>query len=120
MTFTINHVHLKTPDPLATARFYMDNFGATMKADMPGRGVQLDLHGLQLNITTLIAAQNHEQHYGIEHLAVNTDDYPGTLAKLVANGVKLLEQLPPNPENGRRVAFLACPDGAQMELIEKK
>ena len=120
MTFTINHVHLKTPDPLATARFYMDNFGATMKADMPGRGVQLDLHGLQLNITTLIAAQNHEQHYGIEHLAVNTEDYPGTLAKLVANGVKLLEQLPPNPENGRRVAFLACPDGAQMELIEKK
>ncbi len=120
MTFTINHVHLKTPDPLATARFYMDNFGATMKADMPGRGVQLDLHGLQLNITTLIAAQNHEQQYGIEHLAVNTEDYPGTLAKLVANGVKVLEELPPNPENGRRVAFLACPDGAQMELIEKK
>lgn len=120
MNFTINHVHLKTPDPLATARFYMDNFGATMKGDMPGRGVQLDLHGLQLNITTLIAAQNHEQQYGIEHLAVNTGDYPGTLAKLVANGVKLLEELPPNPENGRRVAFLACPDGAQMELIEKK
>lgn len=120
MGFSVNHVHLKTPDPIATARFYMENFGATMKSEIPGRGVQLDLHGLQLNITTLIAVQNHEQHYGIEHLAVNTDDYPGTLAKLVANGVKLLEELPPNPENGRRVAFLACPDGAQMELIEKK
>ena len=29
-------------------------------------------------------------------------------------------QMATYPENGRRVAFLACPDGAQMELIEKK
>jgi len=78
---------------------------------------QLDLHGLQLNITTIIAAQNHQQHYGIEHIAVNTDDYPGTLAKLKANGVTILEELPPN--NGRRVCFLQAPDGAQMEVIEK-
>jgi predicted enzyme related to lactoylglutathione lyase len=116
MTFVVNHVHLKTPDPTATARFYMENFGATMKSEIPGRGVQLDLHGLQLNITTLIAAQNHEQHYGIEHIAVNTDDYAGTLAKLKANGVKILEELTPN---GRHVCFLQAPDGAQMELIEK-
>jgi predicted enzyme related to lactoylglutathione lyase len=117
MTFVVNHVHLKTPDPAATARFYMENFGATMKSEIPGRGVQLDLHGLQLNITTLIAVQNHEQHYGIEHIAINTDDYPGTLAKLKANGVKILEELPVN--NGRHVCFLQAPDGAQMELIEK-
>src|ERR1700729_2712629 len=116
MAFVVNHVHLKTPDPAATARFYMENFGATMKSEIPGRGVQLDLHGLQLNITTLIAVQNHEQHYGIEHIAVNTDDYPGTLAKLKANGVKILEEL---NNNGRHVCFLQAPDGAQMELIEK-
>jgi catechol 2,3-dioxygenase-like lactoylglutathione lyase family enzyme len=117
MSFAVNHVHLKTPDPAATARFYMENFGATMKSEIPGRGVQLDLHGLQLNITTLIAVQNHEQHYGIEHIAVNTDDYAGTLAKLKANGVRILEELPVN--NGRHVCFLQAPDGAQMELIEK-
>ena len=119
MGFTVNHVHLKTRDPAATARFYVENFGATIKSDTPGRGLQLDLHGLQLNVTTLNAAQNHEQHYGIEHLAVNTDDYPGTLAALKANGVTVLEELPPNPENGRRVCFLQAPDGAQVEVIEK-
>jgi predicted enzyme related to lactoylglutathione lyase len=117
MSFTVNHVHLKTRDPNATAKFYMDNFGATMKQEIPGRGVQLDLHGLQLNITSIIAAQNHEQHYGIEHIAVNTDDYAGTLAKLKENGVKILEELQPNPN--RRVCFLEAPDGAQMELIER-
>ena len=39
------------------------------------------------------------------------------LAKLKANGVEMLEELPPN--NGRRVCFLAATDGSQIELIEK-
>jgi hypothetical protein len=117
MGFAVQHVHLKTPDPGKTARFYIDNFGATLKGDIPGRGVRIDLHGLQLNITTLITAQNHEQHYGIEHMAVETDDYAGTLAQLRRNGVAILEELPPN--NGRHVCFVECPDGAQMEVIER-
>ena len=117
MAFALNHVHIKTRDPVATAKHYVDNYGATIKQEIPGRGVQVDLHGLQLNITTLISSQNHEQHYGIEHIALNVDDYPGTLAKLKANGVKVLEELPPN--NGRRVAFLEATDGSQVEIIEK-
>jgi catechol 2,3-dioxygenase-like lactoylglutathione lyase family enzyme len=116
MAFNLNHVHLKTRDPAATIQFYIENFGATLKAKTD-TGFNLDLHGLQLNVTDLNATQKHEQHYGIEHLAVNTDDYPGTLAKLKANGVTILEELP--REIGRRVCFLACPDGAQMEVIEK-
>ena len=95
MAFSVQHVHLKTPDPHKTAQFYVDNFGATLKGDIPGRGVRVDLHGLQLNITTLIAVQNHEQHYGIEHMAVDTDDYAGTLATLRRNGVRILEELRP-------------------------
>jgi 4-hydroxyphenylpyruvate dioxygenase-like putative hemolysin len=117
MAYGVQHVHLKTRDPKQTMQFYVDNFGATLKAEIPGRGFRLDLHGLQLNITTLIASQNHEQHYGIEHIAVDTDDYEGTLARMRRNGVKILEEMPPN--NGRRVCFVEAPDGAQMELIEK-
>ena len=33
MAFAVNHVHLKTPDPAATAKFYVENFGATIKED---------------------------------------------------------------------------------------
>ena len=28
---------------------------------------------MQLNVTTIIADQNHEQHVGIEHIAIETD-----------------------------------------------
>ncbi len=117
MTFALHHVHLKTPDPEATAQFYIANFGATIKARPPGRGINLDLHGLQLNITNINADQNHEQHYGIEHIAVQTDDFDGTMATLRANGATVLEELSPGP--GRQIAFIQCPDGAQMEVIKK-
>ena len=98
-------------------QFYVENLGATLIADRGPRGYQVNLHGLQLNITPIIDSQTREQHYGIEHIAVDTDDYAGTLAKFRANGVRVLEELPPT--NGRRVGFVEAPDGAQIEIIER-
>jgi catechol 2,3-dioxygenase-like lactoylglutathione lyase family enzyme len=117
MAISFNHVHIKTQDVAKTVDYYINNFGARKKAEVPGRGWQLDLHGTQLNITTLIAEQKHEQNYGLEHMAVVTDDYPGTLAKLRENGVAILEEL--KGGSGNRVAFVAGTDGSQMEIIEK-
>ncbi len=117
MAFGIHHVHVKTRDPKQTMQFYVDNLGATLIAEVGPRGYRVNLHGLQINITTLIDTQSREQHYGIEHIALDTDDYSATLARLRTNGVRVLEELPPN--NGRRVCFLEAPDGAQIELIEK-
>ena len=49
---------------------------------------------------------------GIEHIAVQTDDYASAIAKLRSNGAHvMLEQ----DNNGRHVAFIEAPDGAQME-----
>jgi catechol 2,3-dioxygenase-like lactoylglutathione lyase family enzyme len=117
MAFGTHHVHVKTRDPKQTMQFYVDNLGATLIADQGARGYRVNLHGLQLNITPLIDTQKREQHYGIEHIAVDTDDYTATLARLKSNGVRVLEELPPN--NGRRVCFLEAPDGVQIEVIEK-
>ncbi|MGD0104199.1 MAG: VOC family protein [Rhodopila sp.] len=117
MAIVFQHVHIKTRDVEKTVRYYIDNYGATKKAEMAGRGWQLDLHGTQLNITGIITEQNHEQHYGIEHMAVVTDDFPGTLARLRENGVAVLEEL--KGSNGNRVAFVAGTDDSQMEIIEK-
>ena len=79
--------------------------------------IQLDLHGLQLNVTTISAAQNRKQMMGIEHIALQTDDYAGAVARLKRNGAHImLEQV----SNGHHVAFIEAPDGAQMDLIEKR
>ena len=117
MSISFNHVHIKTRDVAETVKYYIDNYGATKKAEMVGRGWQLDLHGTQLNITGIITEQNHEQAYGIEHMAVTVDDYPATIAKLRENGVAILEEL--KGDKGNRVAFVAATDGSQMEIIER-
>ena len=117
MAIGVHHVHVKTRDPKQTAQFYVDNLGATLIAQVNPRSYRLNLHGLQLNITSLIDTQKREQQYGIEHIAVDTDDYAGTVARFRANGVRILEELAPT--NGRRVCFLEAPDGAQIEVIEK-
>lgn len=117
MAITVHHVHVKTRDPKQTLQFYVDNLGATLVADRGARGYQVNLHGLMLNITPIIETQTRAQQYGLEHIAVETDDYAGTLARFRANGVPVLEELPPS--NGRRVGFLQAPDGAQIEVIEK-
>jgi lactoylglutathione lyase len=119
MAFGVHHVHLKTRDPKGTMQFYVDNLGATLVGEAGAHGYRVNLHGLQLNITPILDTQKREQHYGMEHIAVDTDDYTATLARLRANGVRVLEELPPGA-NGRRVCFLEAPDGAQIEVIEKK
>ena len=116
MAIAVHHVHLKTRDPKQTMQFYVDNLGATLIAEA-GRGYRVNLHGLTLNITPLIDTQKREQHYGMEHIAVDTDDYTATLARLRTGGVRVLEELAPT--NGRRVCFLEAPDGVQIEVIEK-
>jgi catechol 2,3-dioxygenase-like lactoylglutathione lyase family enzyme len=117
MSINVHHVHVKTRDPKATMQFYIDNLGATFVAEVGTRGYRVNLHGLMLNITTIIDTQTREQHLGLEHIAVDTDDYAGTMARFRAHGVRVLEELPPT--NGRRVGFLQAPDGAQIEVIER-
>ena len=119
MGFGIHHLHVKTRDPKQTMQFYVDTLGATLIAEVGGRGYRVNLHGLTLNITSLIDTQTREQQYGLEHVAVDTDDYTAALAKFRASGVRVLEELPP-ASNGRRVCFLEAPDGVQIEVIEKK
>ncbi len=117
MSYKLNHVHLKSPDPEKTAKWYVDNLGATIVSETGGgRGFRLDLHGLPLNVTGFIDAQSHEQVYGIEHIAIDTDDMPGTVAKLKASGARILEET--SVGAGRTVCFFEGPEGVCLEVLE--
>src|SRR5262245_53348344 len=104
MAFKLNHVHLKTTDPKQTAQFYIDTVGAKLVAEIGNRGYRLDLHGLTLNVTTIVADQTRQQVYGMEHFALETDDLAGVVAKLTANGASILEEHVTG--DGRKICFL--------------
>jgi catechol 2,3-dioxygenase-like lactoylglutathione lyase family enzyme len=122
MSFKVNHLHLKTPDPHKTAQWYVDYLGAKVVSERKSPGGQpilrLDLHGVPLNVTGYIEGQRLEQHYGLEHVAVDTDDFDAQVEKIKASGAKILEErsLP----DGRRVCFFEGPDGVRLEFLEMR
>ena len=118
MTLKLNHLHLKTKDPEKTAKFYVDTLGAKIVSQNPNGGYRLDLHGLSLNVTNFLESQKREQKYGMEHIAIDTDELDVLIEKLKAQGINILEQT--LVSGGRRVCFFEGPDGVQLEFIEIK
>ena len=122
MAFKINHLHLKTPNPRKTVDFYVQYTGAKIVSERPapnGRTTfRLNLHGVELNVTDYLEEQKLEQFYGLEHVAIDTDDFAGEVAKIKAAGIKILEErtLP----DGRKVCFFEGPEGVRLEFLEWK
>jgi lactoylglutathione lyase len=119
MAFQINHVHIKSSDPRKAAEWFVEHLGAKIVAEnRNGERVtfRLDLHGLGMNVTDFIEGQKLGQHYGMEHLALDTDDVFGEVEKLKRAGVRILEerQLP----DGRHVCFFEGPEGVRLEVME--
>ncbi|RPI44349.1 MAG: VOC family protein [Betaproteobacteria bacterium] len=118
MTLKLNHLHLKTQDPDKTAKFYVDTLGAKIVSQNPNGGYRLDLHGLSLNVSRFLESQKREQKYGMEHIAIDTDELDTLIEKLKAQGIHILEQTVVS--GNRRVCFFEGPDGVQLEFIEMK
>ncbi len=118
MPFVLNHLHLKTSDPENTADFYVDTLGAKIVSRNANGGIRLDLHGLSLNVTAFLQHQQREQKLGMEHLAIDSDEYDTVVTKLKTRGARILEETVVS--GGRRACFFEGPDGVQLEFIEMK
>ena len=58
---------------------------------------------------------------GIHHIAVQVDDLEGTLARMKAAGVRLIDETPRRGAHNTRIAFVhpASTHGVLMELVEQ-
>jgi catechol 2,3-dioxygenase-like lactoylglutathione lyase family enzyme len=122
MAFKVNHLHFKTPDPRKTAKWYVDFLGAKIISERETPGGQpffrLDLHGLALNVSGFLEGQQLEQHYGMEHLAIDTDDFAAEVVKIKAGGARILEER--KGMEGRNICFFEGPEGVRLEFLEMK
>jgi len=122
MAFKVNHLHLKAPDPRKTAEFYVEYAGATIASERTGsdgrKSFRLDLHGVPLNVTDFLDEQKLEQHYGLEHVAIDTDNFAAEVAKIKAAGIKILEER--TLADGRKVCFFEGPEGVRLEFLEMR
>ena len=114
MAFTVRHFHVKTKDEKKTADWWVENFGAKIVGRTHGTGYQVELDGVTFNVTTMVDFQVREQYYGLEHLAIHTED-KSDVDKLLANGARLLEESP-IPELKLNVYFMETPEGVMLEV----
>lgn len=119
-----DHVHLRSPDPEASARFYLDVLGARDLGSAQVRGAlrrMLDLGGLTIFIEAVppaTPAPPPAPFMGLEHIGFGVSDLDAAEAHLARHGVRLLypiEQVRP----GVRIAFIEGPERVRIELIER-
>ena len=118
--FQLHHIHHEAADVDAAVAFYQDNFGAVLEERTVRNGEQwarVKLGGTLLNISDRATTQvGLERYQGIDHFALHTSDFAGTVANLKANGVHFFTE-PTSPRPGVEIAFISGPDNIKIELM---
>ena len=122
--YKCDHVHLRSLDPEAAAKFYIDMFGAKFVSRMETATafrVTVNLGGLPLFIDRVPAGTHGPlapPSLGVEHIGLVVADLDQAAAELMAKGVEFTLK-PTSPRPGTKIAFLKAPDGAQVEILER-
>lgn len=131
MSFRINHIHLKAPDPRKTAEWYVNAFrfkivGDTVRpapfgdrfirCESEDGGMAVNISGARVGET--LGPGDAMPHHGLEHFGFDTADLEADIARLTALGAELLDG--PLESGGVRIAFLRVPDDARIELIQTR
>jgi lactoylglutathione lyase len=124
--FTFDHIHLFTRNPEATAAFYERMFGAEVIRSMQQGRPRIDLKLGGANIFILDVSQDPKAsvgpahpHQGLDHFGLAVKDIDVVCADLKTKGAVFTRE-PETIRPGTRIAFLAGPEGASIELLERK
>ncbi len=123
--FTWEHIHLRSPDPAATAAWYEDKLGAEVirspQADGSTR-IDLSLSGQKVFIALAQPGKAAEApaspYLGLDHFGLTVDDLDAAVADLKAKGVQFTMD-PTTNRPGVRIAFLTAPQNVSIELIQR-
>ncbi len=129
MKYAINHVHIRSSDPHASASWYEKHFGAKIISDrevMPGTvTVSMDVGGpVRLNIssqsdgspdTRAVAELNR---LGLEHFGFDVEDLEAELDRLEKAAVRIVLPLT-EVVGGARLAYIEGPDDVLIELVQR-
>ena len=118
-TFTHDHVHLRSPDPEATAQYYERMFGAeVLRTTQQGKPrVDLDLCGLKVWDGKTGAAPT-SPYLGLDHIGLTVGNIDAAVAELKAKGAEFTME-PTTIRPNVRIAFLRGPQSVSIELIDR-
>jgi lactoylglutathione lyase len=123
--FTWDHIHLRSPNPEATAAFYERMFGAEVIRTMQQGKPRIDLKVGGVNVFILPVVPGDKTnppptspYQGLDHFGLSVTGIDAVVADLKAKGAEFTME-PNNIRPGIRIAFLRGPDGVSIELLER-
>jgi lactoylglutathione lyase len=126
-TFTWEHIHLRSPDPEATAQWYATMLGAeVVRTPQSGGATRVDLllGGSQkvfiapASPTAAPGSAPDAPYMGLEHFGMTVPDIDAAVAELKGKGVRFTMD-PTTVRPGVRIAFLRAPENVSIELIQR-
>lgn len=120
-----DHVHLRSPDPEATAQWFERLLGAEVirstQQDKPR--IDLKLGGVNIFIAQVtpgdgVNAPPTTPYQGLDHFGLAVKDLDAVAAELKAKGAEFSKG-PQVPRPGIKVCFLRGPQGISIELLER-
>ena len=123
----IDHVHLLSKDPQATASWYADKLGGKLLRSYEVRGalhVYVSFGDAMVIVRSQrpaeLPAENPGLHWGMDHFGISVKgDFDGYCAALRGKGIVFtMEPTDINPTT--RIAFIQAPDGVSIELLCRK
>jgi catechol 2,3-dioxygenase-like lactoylglutathione lyase family enzyme len=122
--FTYDHIHLRSPDPEATAQWYERHLGAEVIRSAPQGKPRIDLKlgGANVFIAQVSAGDGVNPppvtpYQGLDHFGLSVSGIDAIVAELKAEGVEVTRG-PITIRPGTRVAFLRGPQGVSIELLD--
>ena len=122
--FKFDHIHLRSPDPEATASFYERMFAAEVIRSAPLGVARIDLRlgGQDIFIAQAIegktAAPPVSPYQGLDHIGLCVTGIDAVVATLKGKGAVFTME-PTTIRAGTRIAFLRGPEGVSIELLER-
>jgi lactoylglutathione lyase len=124
--FTLDHMHIRSPDPDATAVWFERMFGAEVIRTMPQGKPRIDLKidGTNIYIApagpgTGVNPAPDNPHQGLDHFGLRVADIDAVFKELKDKGVNFTVE-PYDVRADTRIAFLRTPEGVLIELLQRR
>jgi catechol 2,3-dioxygenase-like lactoylglutathione lyase family enzyme len=124
-TYTWDHIHLRTPDPEATAQWFERIFGAQVIRTPQGGSTRIDikLGGGNIFLAPVapgdgVNAPPVTPYQGLDHFGLAVSGIDAVAAELKKKGVEFTME-PRIPRPGIKICFLRGPQGISIELLDR-
>jgi lactoylglutathione lyase len=124
-TFTWDHIHLRSPDPEATAQWYERMLGAQVIRSMQQGAPRIDLKIGGANIFIAPVKEGDgvnpppaAPYQGLDHFGLSVSGIDAIAAELKAKGAEFTRE-PTTVRPGVRVCFIRGPQGVSIELLDR-